>query len=338
MYEGARGSTANQIQSVFHYPKDDAVRRSEYSAIIHGLNEGNSGYTLRVADALWAEKTYAFLPEYTSLAQNYYDAGTINLDFSNQPEASRRTINTWVEDKTNDKIKDLMPGGSITEDTKLVITNAIYFKGTWVRQFAKENTMEDKFYVSSAKSVKVQMMSGDAYYNYAETNDLQALEMPYTHESGKELSMLVVLPKGKSVDTVASSLAGTGLSDLRSKLDSKEVIVVFPKFKLDTQYGLNNNLKTLGMPIAFSDTADFSGMDGAGGLIITDVSHKAFIDVNEEGTEAAAATGISMGYGQSYDPTPVTIFRADHPFIFFIQDRDTGAILFMGRISNPVGS
>jgi len=228
--------------------------------------------------------------------------------------------------------------GSITEDTKLVITNAIYFKGTWVRQFAKDSTIEDKFFVSSSKSVKAQMMVGDAYYNYAETNDLQALEMPYIHESGKELSMLVVLPKGKSVDTVANSLAGNGLSDLRSKLDSREVIVAFPKFKLDTQYSLVNNLKTLGMPVAFSDTADFSGMDGAGALKITDVAHKAFIDVNEEGTEAAAATGISMEYGQSYDPTPITVFRADHPFLFFIQDRDTGAILFMGRITNPVGS
>ncbi len=136
-YEGARGTTADQIQAVFHYPTDNNTRRSEYSAIIAGLNDGNSGYTLQTANALWAEKTYRFLPEFTGIAQDYYDAKTINLDFAGQPEISRNTINRWVEDKTNDKIRDLLPAGSITPDTKLVITNAIYFKGTWVKQFCK---------------------------------------------------------------------------------------------------------------------------------------------------------------------------------------------------------
>ncbi len=341
VYEGARGSTADQIQSVFHYPKDDAARRSEYSTIIDGLNDGNSGYTLRVADALWAEKRYAFLPEYTSIARNYYDAGTINLDFHNQPENSRITINRWVDEKTNDKIKDLLPGGSITEDTKLVITNAIYFKGTWVRQFSKSDTKEDKFYVTSAKPVKVQMMQNDAYYRYAETSSMQAIEMPYTHEGGKELSMLVVLPKGTTLTAVENSLTGNGLADLEATLDSQRVIVFFPKFKLETKYSLANNLKALGMPIAFSDKSDLSGMDGTRHLILSDAIHKAYIDLNEEGTEAAAATAIevyseSSGIGGNEPPIPV--FRADHPFIFFIQDRDTGAILFMGRMMNPVGS
>jgi serpin B len=337
-YEGARGTTADQIQSVFHYPTDNSTRRSEYSTLIGGLNDGNSGYTLRAANALWAEKTYRFLPEFTSIAQNYYDAKTFNLDFVNQPENSRNTINKWVEDKTNDKIRDLLPGGSITHDTKLVITNAIYFKGTWVKQFAKDETKADKFFVSPGNSVDVQMMQRtdqDAMFNYAETGGMQVLEMPYTHSSGKELSMVVILPEGnESLASAEGFLSGNGLSDLKSKLSSQRVMVYFPKFKLETDYNLAGDLKAMGMPLAFSDDADFSGMDGTRDLVISDVVHKAYIDVNEEGTEAAAATG-AVFTTKSIFQEPVPVFRADHPFVFFIQDRDTGTILFMGRVINP---
>ncbi len=341
-YEGARGTTADQIQAVFHYPTDNSTRRSEYSTLITGLNDGNSGYTLRTANALWAEKTYRFLPEFTSIAQNYYDAKTINLDFFNQPENSRKTINTWVEDKTNDKIRDLIPGGSITRDTKLVITNAIYFKGTWVQQFAKDETKADTFFVAPGNSVNVQMMQRtdqDAMFNYAETGGIQVLEMPYTHRSGKELSMVVILPGGNvSLAAAEGSLSGSGLSDLKSRLSPQRVMVYFPKFRLETDYSLTGDLKAMGMPIAFSDGADFSGMDGTRNLVISDIVHKAYIDVNEEGTEAAAATGGIFTSKAMFPEQPVPVFRADHPFIFFIQDRDTGAILFMGRILNPAGS
>lgn len=341
-YEGARGTTADQIQSVFHYPGDNSTRRSEYSAIITGLNEAGSGYTLRTANALWAEKTYPFLPEFTRIAQDYYGADTTNLDFINHAEDSRKQINGWVETRTDDKIRDLLPAGSVGPDTKLVITNAIYFKGTWVKQFDTDQTKQDQFFVTSGTSVDVQMMQRtdkDAIFNYAETSKFQALELPYTHNSGKELSMLVVLPKGESLTAVENSLAGNGLSDLEARLTPQQVIVGFPKFRLETEYSLAKDLKAMGMPVAFSGNADFSGMDGTGNLVISDVIHKAYIDVNEEGTEAAAATGVTM-YGDAMSDTvnPVPVFYANHPFIFFIQDKDTGAILFMGRVINPAGS
>ena len=266
----------------------------------------------------------------------------INLDFASQPEIARNTINRWVEDKTNDKIKDLLPAGSITHDTKLVITNAIYFKGTWVKQFAKDETKADKFFVSPGNSVDVQMMQRtdqDATFNYAETGGLQVLEMPYTHSSGKELSMVVILPEeNESLASAEGSLSGNGLSDLKSRLSSQRVMVYFPKFKMETDYSLAGDLKAMGMPLAFSDNADFSGMDGTRNLVISDIVHKAYIDVNEEGTEAAAATGGIFTSKAIFQEQPVPVFRADHPFIFFIQDRDTGAILFMGRVMNPVGS
>jgi serpin B len=338
VYEGARGSTADQIQSVFHFPTDNASRRSEYSAVLAGLNEGNSGYTLSTANALWAEKTYSFLPEYTRVAKVYYDADTKNLDFVHQPEQSRNTINKWVADQTNDKIKDLLPAGSIDAATRLVITNAIYFKGMWVKQFEKDQTKDAPFTVAQGRSVTVRMMQRtdeDAIYNYMETSSMQVLEMPYTSKGGKALSMLVILPKGESLNSVETSLAGSGLSDLKSKLTSQRVMVYFPKFKIETQYSLSKNLQSMGMPIAFSGNADFSGMDGTKDLAISDVVHKAFIDVNEEGTEAAAATGAVISLKAIADVNPVPVFRADHPFLFFIVDDDTGNILFMGRVTNP---
>jgi serpin B len=338
-YEGARGSTADQIQSVFHYPKDDTARRFDYSTFINGLNRGDSEYTLSTANAMWAEKTYPFLPEFSRIAQDYYNANTINLDFMSQPDASRERINTWVEDKTNNKIKDLLPAGSITPDTKLIITNALYFKGTWVTQFPKDRTKVDRFVLPTGKSIDVQMMQTQQAeaYNYAEYSRMQFLEMPYRHSSGNELSMLVVLPNGQSLAETENYLADYGLTDVKSKLASQNVMVYLPKFRIEATYSLVKDLTAMGMPLAFSSNADFSGMDGKGELQISDVRHKTFIDVNEEGTEGAAATEISWwATGVNYIPPPV--FRVDHPFIFFIQDRDSGAILFMGRVMNPTSS
>lgn len=339
VYEGARGNTADQIQEVFHFPTDNTTRRSEYSAVIDGLNNGNTGYTLNTANALWAEKTSSFLPAYTSVAKSCYDADTRTLDFIHQPEQSRTTINNWVAGRTHDKIKDLLPAGSIDPSTRLVITNAIYFKGTWVKQFDKDQTQDAPFTVAPGQTVTVSMMQRtdeDAVYNYTETDSMQVLDMPYTSKGGKSLSMLVVLPKSESVDTTEASLAGTVLADLRNKLTQERVMVFFPKFKLETQYGLTENLESMGMPVAFSGDADFSGMDGKRDLLISEVFHKAYIDVNEEGTEAAAATGAVISYCQGFDtPPPIPVFNADHPFVFFITDDDTGNILFMGRVTNP---
>lgn len=340
-YEGARGTTAEEIRSVFHFPADAAVRRTGFSELASGLNRGGTGYALHTANALWAEQSYPFLPSYITTAANSYSAYVTNLDFINNPEPSRQTINQWVADRTEDKIQDLLPEGSIHPLIRLVITNAIYFKGSWDKQFSEENTVEEDFRVSASQTVRIPMMrrtDGNAKYWYTETDTLQVLGMPYAHKDGNELSMLVILPKDDNLAAAEQALTAGKVSDLQQALAYRQVKVYFPKFRLETDYRLSGTLREMGMPTAFGygDT-DFSGMDGTKALFIDNVFHKAYVDVNEQGTEAAAATATTMMMGMEISYEPIPVFRADHPFIFLIQDSDTGNILFMGRVVNPNG-
>jgi serpin B len=329
-YEGARGTTADEIGAVLHLPTNDTLRREGFAALNAALNRGSGNYTLRTANALWAEETYSFLPDYIDVAARWYGANVTNLDFIENPEGSRETINRWVEERTEDRIRDLLPPNAIDPLTRLVITNAIYFKGTWVEEFDANETREEEFRVGPNEMVLAPMMHGDAAYPYAETETLQVLEMPYAHGNGTELAMLVLLPKEDSLTAAEEALDAERLAGLRESLIAQNVRISFPKFTLDVGYSLPPALAAMGMPTAFADdAADLSGMDGTKDLFITGVFHKAFIDVNEEGTEAAAATGVIAGGGV----TPV--FRADHPFVFLIVEKDSGAILFMGRVVNP---
>jgi serpin B len=341
-YEGAKGKTADEIQSVFYFPANDTIRRGGFAGLNAGINSGDPSYSLRTANALWAEKTYPFLADYTSTAERYYSANTTNLDFKTRPEESRITINNWVENKTEDRIKDLIPAGSIDPMTRLVVTNAIYFKGNWVKQFDKNMTEDTDFRTAPGKTVQVPMMQRtdeDAVYLYAENNDLQMLSMPYENTTGKKLSMIVLLPKRDNLTAAEASLSTDTLSALQQSAVSRRVMVYYPKFTLKTSYSLPDALGAMGMPTAFTRNADFSGMDGTKNLYISDVIHQAFVDVNEEGTEAAAATAVIMKMAAAPgNPEPVPVFRADHPFVFLIQDDETGAILFMGRVVNPAGS
>lgn len=337
--EGARGTTAEEIRSVFHFPANQSAMRSGFADIIAGINSPSNTYTLRTANALWAEQKFSFLPEYISDAERYYGGKTTNLDFINVPDDSRVTINRWVEDQTEDRIKDLLHPGSINPATRLVITNAIYFKGTWVRQFDEKRTTDADFRTGSGTTVPVPMMQRtdeNARYGYAETPAFQALSMPYESGDGKELSMFVILPKSNDLSTVEQSFNADSLATLQQSLNTRRVMVYFPKFTMETKYSLPGLLSAMGMPTAFSSAADFSGMDGRRDLYIDDVIHQAFVDVNEEGTEAAAATGVTMQLTSlRVEEPPVPVFRADHPFIFLIQDNETGNILFMGRVTNP---
>ncbi|MFA4860823.1 serpin family protein [Methanoregula sp.] len=340
-YEGARRTTADEIQTVFHFPKDDAVRRLGYAGMYNALNSRSTGYTLHTANSLWAEKTHPFLSEYTGMAHQYYSADTTNLDFNTQPEESRITINQWVENQTENKIRNLIPVGGITPLTRLVITNAIYFKGTWVKQFDKNKTADADFSMDSGTRVRVPMMQRtdkDAVYLYAENSELQMLSMPYEDAGGKKLSMLVLLPKGNNLTAAEASLDAGRLSALEQKSASRRVMVYFPKVNLETEYHLPETLTAMGMPTAFSPSADFSGIDGTQYLYIHDVIHKTYLDVNEEGTEAAAATAVVFWAKGAVQEEPVPVFKADHPFVFLIKDTETGNILFMGRITNPGSS
>ncbi|KAF5038418.1 Serpin [anaerobic digester metagenome] len=315
--------------------------REGFAATDARLNRGSDNYTLRTANALWAEETYQFLPEYVDAAAQWYGANVTNLDFRNNPDGSRATINRWVEEQTEEKIRDLLPAGSIDALTRLVITNAIYFKGTWAEQFDPNETTDEEFRVGPNETVQVRMMQRtdeDAVYRYTETETLQALELPYTHGDGTGLSMLVLLPKGDNLMAVEERLDADMVAELRNSLDSQRVKVYFPKFTLETEYNLPPALAAMGMPTAFTGDADLSGMDGTRDLFVSDVVHKAFVDVNEEGTEAAAATGVVVNLVSMplEDTTPV--FQADHPFVFMIVEEDSGTILFAGRVANPENS
>ena len=329
-YEGARGQTAKEIQSVFHFP-EESIRRPGFARLYNEINKKDKEYQLSTANALWAQEDYKFLDEYFSTIKRYYDGDVTNLDFKRETEKSRIIINNWVGDQTKNKIKDLIPRGSITYDTRLVLTNAIYFKGDWVLQFDKKKTREADFKVSPEKTVKVQMMSltGDkAKFNYAETEQLQILEMPY---EGDELSMLVILPR-ENLESIEDSINKEKLDELKGMLHEREVNVYMPKFKFETKYFMKEDLKEMGMPTAFSMDADLSGMTGNMDLFIDKVIHQAFVEVNEEGTEAAAATAV-IGTLNGIEKS--NIFRADHPFMFIIQQKATGNILFMGRVVDP---
>ncbi len=337
-YVGAKGTTADEIRSVFHFPENDTVRKNGYRDLISGLNSPDAAYSLSTANALWAEKTYPFLPAYIETAEQYYGAEVRNMDFVTASEASRQTINRWVEDQTEDRIQNLLPEGALSSLTRLVITNAVYFKGTWVLQFDKNETQPAEFRSEGGASVTADMMQRtdkDARYAYSETDVLQLLRMPYEHESGKALSMLVLLPKDGEITTAETALGTKELEDAVASMQTKQVMVFFPKFTLETSYSLSDTLQVMGMPTVFGSDADLSGMDGTRNLFISNVKHKAFVDVNEEGTEAAAATSVEVGTTSMPVEGIVPVFRADHPFIVQITDDETGMLLFLGRVADP---
>jgi len=331
VYEGARSTTQDEIQSVFHFIKDEQARRNSAYTLISELNKPEQNYTLSVANALWVQNDFQILKEFNEVAETYYLAKTENLDFIFNAEDSRQTINGWVEEKTNDKIKDLLPQGSLDELTRAVITNAVYFKGNWTIPFDEKLTQDEDFKIPEQNTVKVPMMNVREHFNYTSTDDLQILQMPY---KGGDLSMVVLLPKNNELQYLEEKLSVSNLKEWKNQLTRKEVQVYLPKFTFNTKYMLNENLSKMGMSSAFDpEQADFSGINGQKDLYITGVFHQAFVAVDEKGTEAAAATGIVIGT-ESAHPEP-EIFRADHPFIFLIQDDNTGMILFMGKVVDP---
>ncbi len=286
---------------------------------------------ISVANSLWPQKGYPFLPEYVGLLKQYYGTSATPLDYAGATEAARKTINDWVEQKTNRKITDLIKPGLLDSLTSLVLANAIYFKGNWASQFDPRWTEEWPFHVAADKDVKSQLMTHKGKYAYAETPDLQVLELPY---AGDDLSMIVLLPrKMAGVGALESELTAAKLAKWTKTLRERKVVVSLPKFKLTCEFSLKQTLAAMGMTDVFSGKADFSGMDGSRSLFISAVEHKAFVDVNEEGTEAAAVTGVVVSRGMDDERVPV--FRADHPFVFLIRDKRTGSILFLGRVANP---
>lgn len=333
-YEGARGQTATEMQSVLHLSGNESNRRQSFSELDQRLNAPDSGYMLSTANALWIDEGFPLSAEYRDLVEETYHARCMNLNFQEENEEARAVINSWVEDRTQGKIIDLIPAGYIHSRTRLVLTNAIYFKGTWESEFNQERTEDEDFFTTDGQPVAVPMMrkTGDeAGFRYLDMSDLQILEMPYL---GYNLSLMILLPKKNDLEALERSLSAERLLQWRDGLQEQRVEIYIPRFNFTARYFLTENLTRMGMPTAFSRSSDFSAMNPEGGLFISDVIHQAFVEVNEEGTEAAAATAVIMGRGFGVDEK-IPVFRADHPFIFLIIDNKTGLILFMGRFSDP---
>ncbi|XP_071409488.1 serpin B6-like isoform X1 [Pithys albifrons albifrons] len=338
---GSKGNTEAQITKVLCLNKAEDAHNG-YQSLLSDINDPNTKYILRTANRLYGEKTFEFLSSFLESSQKSYHAGLEATDFVNAWEDSRKQINGWVEERTEGKIQNLLAEGILDSMTRLVLVNAIYFKGKWEKPFKKVSTRERPFQINKNKTKPVQMMFQEDTFNMGYIEDLQTkiLELPYI---GNELSMIILLP-----DAIQDG--STGLERLERELTyeklthwiinemttSKLVRVSLPRFKLEEYYGLKPFLSSMGMPDAFElGKADFSGISSGNELVLSEVVHKCFVDVKEEGTEAAAATIALITLGCCATPVVVPEFIADHPFLFFIRHNKTCSILFCGRFCSP---
>ena len=328
-WSGARGKTAEEMAGTLHFD----VFGENIHPLFHRLKESiaqsdGEGCRLNVADALWGQEGYGFRKEFLDRIEKYYSGGFNTVDFIGDTDKAATRINQWASENTAGKIKDLISGDDIDMDTRLVLTNAIYFKGDWTFEFDKKMTRKKPFYVTPEKPVEAEMMFNEEDYRYGEPDDgLQVLELPY---KGDDLSMVVLLPK--HLPDLEKALNPDHLNNWLAGLQPEKVKVYLPRFKFQTRYYLGDYLKSMGIVEAFSDRADFSGMTGSKDLYIGKVIHQADIEVNEKGTEAAAATAVVM----TWKSVPMTVtFNADRPFLFLIRHKPTNSILFMGRVMNP---
>jgi len=332
-YAGACGTTKKEMAQALHF---DILEENIHPAFnqlqAHLQNiQKEEPVILNSANALWVEKSYQLKKEYLDLNKKYYSANIFSVDFRNDPEKSRVKINDWVEDKTEEKIKDLLAQGTINDLTRLVLTNAIYFLGEWEKKFNPDATHESDFWLDETNKVTAPMMYQKDMFGYAAGDGLQILEMPY---KGESLSMVVLLPEKKDgLKELEGTLNTENLDKWLAGLKTQKVETYFPKFKTTQSFNLNDILKSLGMKEAFTRSADFSNMEPRRELFISDVVHKAFVAVDEKGTEAAAATAVVMELASM--PMDVPVFKADHPFIFIIRERTTDSVLFMGRLADP---
>jgi serpin B len=338
---GARGQTEQEMADTLHFTLPEGQLHPAFNGLdlelssrgegAEGKDEG--GFRLNIVNAIWGQEDYTFLDEFLDVLAENYGAGLRLLDFRGAPEASRVTINDWVAEQTEDRILDLIPQGAIKGTTRLVLTNAIYFNAAWHEPFDKSGTRDEPFYLLNGETVSVPMMHQTADFGYAAGQGYQAVELPYDR---RELSMVILLPDEGAFGSFEESLDAEVVDQAVAKLGKRKLVLTMPKFEFDSDFSLGEALQTLGMPTAFSGAADFSGMTGGRDLFISDVIHKAFVSVDEEGTEAAAATAVMMAELaaplEEEEPLEVTI---DRPFVFLIRDIKTGTVLFVGRLLSP---
>jgi serpin B len=337
-YAGARGDTETQIADTLQFYLSQNQLHPAFNSLDQELasrGEGakgkdGEGFRLNIVNAIWGQKDYAFLVSFLDTLAENYGAGLRIVDFITETELSRITINDWVSDETEGRIKDLIPQGAINQMTRLVLTNAIYFNAAWQYPFEEDATSPGVFYLLNDDEVTVPMMEQQESFSYLKGDNYQVVELPY---DGQELSMVIILPDPGQFASFEETIEYQKIEDIIESLERREVRLRMPKFEFDSSFSLKKALTEMGMPVAFSDGADFSGMTGKKDLFISDVIHKAFVSVDEAGTEAAAATAVIMELtAMPETPLEVTLNR---PFIFLIRDIETGAILFVGRVINP---
>jgi len=338
-YAGARGETAQQMADTLHYLLDQSALHPAFNSLGIELDKrgeeaqgkDEKGFRLNIVNAIWGQKDYKFLSNYLDLLAENYGAGLRVLDFISDPNKSREVINRWVSDQTEGRIKDLIPEGSITSLTRLVLTNAIYFNAAWKLPFQPEATTNGPFHLINGTDVTAAMMKQTGSFKYVEGDNYQAIELPY---DGQELSMVIFLPATGQFQAFEDAMTYQFASDISAqKINNRQVALTMPKFEFESEFGLKETLMGMGMVEPFRDSADFSGMSSQSDLHIDDVVHKAFVSVDEAGTEAAAASAVIVGT-TSMPPEPVAV-TLDRPFVFLIRDIQTGTIIFIGRVMNP---
>ena len=328
LYEGAREDTARQIQDVFGFESVADTRHNHTARTMESLNQDDPYATLTMANALWLADWFSPYESYLDLARGTYLADIVPVDFTGD---GVEKINMWASDNTNQKIKRVIGSGDVDRLTAMVITNAIYFKGTWVTQFPTEATQESDFWTNSTENVDADFMHVTGVFNYTKHDDVQVIKLPY---KGDRLSMLVALPKDlDGIAALEESISPGMISQWKQNMYDAEIVVSMPKFTMMTKYPLNEPLKNLGMIDVFHEShanlLSIADTSDIGNLYVGKATQDAFIDVNEEGTEAAAVSTLSTVTSLPPD------FTANHPFLFIIQDDQSGTILFMGRLSNP---
>jgi len=337
-YAGARGNTETEIADVMHFtlgqdglhPAFNELDLELHSRAEHPTTNGGDPFELNIANSTWGQIGWSWQTPFLDTLSVNYGAGMRMVDYMTDPDGCRITINDWVEDRTEDRIKDLIPQGLIDSMTRLVLVNAIYFKAAWFWKFEEEMTRPGDFHTLDDGAVTSQMMFECEEHTYMEGTGFKACDLLY---DGGELSMTIILPDSGRFADIEESLDSDFINGINSGLQHKVVELTLPKFEYESEISLTDTLQQMGMKDAFQGgLADFSGMDGSQLLYITDVVHKAFVAVDEEGTEAAAATAVIMG--ETSIPETVE-FKIDRPFIFYIRDIPTGAILFIGRVVDP---
>ncbi len=333
-YAGARENTMEQMAEVMHFDTDQQRFHEAYRNYLQSMQtRAEENIELNIANSLWAQEDYHFLDSFFETVETNYDSKTFQVDFKEHHQQITLDINQWVYDETNEKIEDLIAPNVLTDDTRMVLVNAIYFLGAWMKEFDPDLTTEDLFYPRNEEMVSTDFMRRSDTLPYFEDEHKQLLEIPY---SGGDFSMLFLLPaEGRTLEEFERQIDAESFADMIDKMDEQEVEVFVPSFEAETQIDLEDILANMGMPHAFNRFADFSGMTGDLDLVLDKVIHQAVIEVAEEGTEAAAATAVVVIRKTSIDPDQPPVFRANRPFLFFVKDNANQNILFTGRVMNP---